>query len=209
MNRPVKDALLFFFCGLVLIAGLSFFSCGDKSNPVTPSKNPSLTDFEIALSGWHTPGDSIRWIGSDSMFGYVDGGDWSYIQDSTGPTGHRVSTLDTGMHQVFFQTADSLNYAESFVLDYGTAANALITYNRFKGKISIAQQNKLNIGVLDTIVAIGGMSLGSDELIAYAHFDKYFLEFRIFRDFNNPVLTNDSLVAISNTFVTKCQSLIQ
>jgi uncharacterized repeat protein (TIGR02543 family) len=180
------------------------------------TKNPiAISDFRITMPGWAAPVDSnIRLIYNDTIQDFtltykisyfVDGGDWSYIQDSVTIAGNRVATLDSGLHQWFYRPdpTDS-NFAQSFVLDYMTAENALKVYNRMMNHI---YGEKTKIGSYDTTVATGVFQ--GNEQRCYSHFDKYFIECRISIIGINSLLTQDSCAAIANTFVKKYQSIIQ
>jgi hypothetical protein len=212
MKRGTLRVLLIGLVSGACYMGMCFFSCGPTS-PSTTTKNPKLSDFILTMPGWVTPNNTTtRLIYNDTIQDFtltykisyfVDGGDWNYIQDSVIIAGKRVTTLDSGIYQKYIRSApNDSDYAESFVLDYRTAANALKVFGRM---VPTYANPPVKIGNYDTSVAVGGMS--SERLWALAHFDKYYIEVHLVR--GNQATTDDTLIARTNTFLTKYESIIK
>ena len=209
--RSLKSLFLALF-GTACFLGLNFSMCG-PTGPSTPPKNPKLGDFVLIMPGWAAPAVSdVYYIYNDTITDqvlthkiehFVDGGDWNYIQDSVTVAGKTVTTLDTGVHQSFVRSnPNDSDRAESFVLDYMTAANAKKVFARMKPTYA---NPPVKIGNYDTSVVVGGIN--SERLWTLAHFSKYYIEVRMFRI--NQATPDDTLIARTNALLTKYQSLIQ
>jgi hypothetical protein len=210
MHCGFEKARKIFLGGGVLFycAFMVFLSCQKSGTEPVPAKNPALSDLMVTLPGWAAPSDTgTKWLGPGSMYDLVNGGDWSYIQDSVRIDGQQVTTLDTGLFLSLNRasSADS-DYAQLFVLDYRTPANAAKVFNRLIA-VHARPSNKTAIGGFDTLVAIGGF-VGSS-LWSYAHFGRFYVEFRTYIFVGGSTLTNDSLVAVTNTCFSELQSRIQ
>jgi hypothetical protein len=206
LEKRVKAVIIggMLFCCVCMV----FLSCQKNGTEPMPVKNPALSDLMPDLAGWAAPSDTgTKWLGPNSMFDFVNGGDWSYIQDSVRIDGIQVTTLDTGLFLSLNRasSADS-DYAQLFVLDYRTPANAAKVFNRLI-EVHARPSNKIAIGRFDTLVAIGGVSGSS--LWSYAHFGRFYVEFRTYIFVDGSTLTNDSLVAITNICFTQLQSRIE
>lgn len=200
---------------IVLSLGLWFLQCKGNSGPTNPppAKSPKLSDFIVTMPGWAAPADSnIRLIYNDTIQDwtrtykisfFVDGGDWNYIQDSVTIAGKSVTTLDSGLYQKYISSnPNDSDYAESFILNYRTASNALKVFARM---VPTYANPPVKIGDYDTSVVVGGMN--SERLWTLAHFDKYYIEVHMWRV--NLNTTDDSLIARTKTLLTKYQSLIE
>jgi hypothetical protein len=211
MHRGFEKTAKMFLtaAGIVLcLAGALVLSCQKSGTNPPPAKNPALSDLTVTLPGWVVPADTgTQWIGPDSMFNYVDGGDWNYIEDSVKINGVEVTTLDSGLYQAFSRSnpLDS-DYAQLYVLDYRTPANAAKVFNRIIATYAISPDRTI-IGGFDTTVAVGG-AIGTS-LWSFAHFGKYYVETRIFKSAGVTRLTDDSLVATTNACFTQVRSKIE
>jgi hypothetical protein len=164
-----------------------------------------LYDLVFSLPGWAPANQSdVRFFG-DTMWMFVNGGDWIYMQDSILVNNRRVSTLKAGFcqHLVRPSLLDS-NDAESFVLDYRATPYAMQAYNRFKAHYS-QYSGIVPIGGLDTSVAFG--RLPTDNFLeAWAHFAQFVVQIRVGARGSNPLFTRDSLVRVAELYFNMFKS---
>jgi uncharacterized repeat protein (TIGR02543 family) len=176
----------------------------------------ALNTFVFTLPDWAAPADSNTYrIYNDTIpeqslthriEHFVDGGNFNYDQDSVMVAGKKVTALDSGVYQKFVrQDTAAKTYADVYVLRYFADNWAKNTFNRLSNKIDPSM--KASIGTFDTSVAVG--VLNGLIYSSYAHFSNYYIEYHVYKNWRDTLITNDSLVKLANSYFLKCQSIIQ